>query len=230
MLGCPRLSSPPVLTMGLAGASGCHTEPGGAHAVAGHVLLGLEEYDVELGGEEAPKDDGATEAHRDAHGGGLDLETGWVSGVPATSPLPRGGQDEALAVAPASPHWAEAAACTPQACPTPPQLLLSGWTCWRPRAVDGPCTDGGMLLLLQRWCTLSSTHTHPALPTPLTPVTTPTRGCRHPQPQPHTQSPPGLARTWLGTLLGMLKCCRVHPMLLHPWHCLDPQGPGWLWG
>lgn len=65
-----------VLTMGLAGAGSRHAEPSSAHAVAGHVLLRLEEYDVELGGEEAAEDHSAAEAHRDAHGGGLDLETG----------------------------------------------------------------------------------------------------------------------------------------------------------
>lgn len=66
MLGCSPsqpFPSPPALTMGLAGAGSCHTEPSGAHAVTGHILLGLEEYDVELGGEEAAKDHSAAEAH-----------------------------------------------------------------------------------------------------------------------------------------------------------------------
>lgn len=55
--------NPTVLTVGLAGAGGCHAEPSSAHTVAGHVLLRLEEYDVKLGGEEAAEDHSAAEAH-----------------------------------------------------------------------------------------------------------------------------------------------------------------------
>lgn len=93
---CPPV--PPVLTVGLAGARSHDAEPCGAHAVAGHILLRLEEDDVELGREEAAEDHGAAEAHRDAHGCGLHLEAvaeGWASGVqqrPAEGLLPPWGR------------------------------------------------------------------------------------------------------------------------------------------
>lgn len=41
--------------------------------VAGHILLGLEHDDVDLGSEHAAQDHEAAEADRDAHGGGLNL-------------------------------------------------------------------------------------------------------------------------------------------------------------
>lgn len=107
--------SPSVLTMGLAGAGCCHAEPSGAHAVAGHVLLRLEEDDVELGGEEAAEDHSAAEAHRDAHGGGLDLETG--VGIRC----PKQGR-----MKPVLWHWPAllGTGCTLQGHPTPHHILL----------------------------------------------------------------------------------------------------------
>lgn len=41
--------------------------------VSDHVLLGLEEDDVHLGGEQAAQHNKAAQTHRDAHGGGLYL-------------------------------------------------------------------------------------------------------------------------------------------------------------
>lgn len=41
--------------------------------MAGHILLGLEHDDVDLGGEHAAQHHEAAEADGDAHGGGLNL-------------------------------------------------------------------------------------------------------------------------------------------------------------
>lgn len=140
---CPPV--PPVLTMGLAGARSHDAEPCGAHAVAGHVLLRLEEDDVELGREEAAEDHSAAEAHRDAHGCGLHLEAvaeGWASGVqqrPAEGLLPPWGhatlQNESLGAPLAT-------------APTPPGLLtLSRRPCVQPTSLrplgPGSSTHGG---------------------------------------------------------------------------------------
>lgn len=78
-----RSSSSDPRTFGVAGAGsrgrgrrrGRH---GGAEAVGGdperrHVLLRLEQDDVDLGSEEAAEHHRAAQTHRDAHGGGLHL-------------------------------------------------------------------------------------------------------------------------------------------------------------
>ena len=87
-----------VCTFGVAGARGGGGgggggrgggRHGGAEAVGGDsergdVLLGLEEDDVDLGGEEAAQHHRAAQADRDAHGGGLHLWAGHTR-VSATS-------------------------------------------------------------------------------------------------------------------------------------------------
>ena len=81
-LGAPGL----VATFGVAGAGGrgsgghCGAEAVGRGSECGHVFLRLEQDDVDLGGEEAAEDHGATQADGDAHGGGLHLggeTSGW---------------------------------------------------------------------------------------------------------------------------------------------------------
>lgn len=140
---CPPV--PPVLTVGLAGARSHDAEPCGAHAVAGHILLRLEEDDVELGREEAAEDHGAAEAHRDAHGCGLHLEAvaeGWASGVqqrPAEGLLPPWGR---------ATLQSESLRAPLTSAPTPPGLLtLSRRPCVRPTSlrplVPGSSTHGG---------------------------------------------------------------------------------------
>lgn len=67
------------VTFGVAGAGGRgRGRHRGAEAVGGdpqrgHVLLGLEQDDVDLGGEEAAEHHRAAQTDGDAHGGGLDL-------------------------------------------------------------------------------------------------------------------------------------------------------------
>lgn len=56
-----------------AGPGGGAAEAAGGCSVANHVLLGLEEDDVQLGSEEAAEHHRAAEADRHAHGGGLHL-------------------------------------------------------------------------------------------------------------------------------------------------------------
>lgn len=135
--------SPTVLTLGLAGASSCHAEPSSAHTVTGHVLLRLEEDDVELGREEAAEDHGAAEAHRDAHGGGLHLETGLGIRCSTRQPLPRAGQDEALTVA----LDVVLTGCTLQGHPTPPHTTshCQGGPSGHPWVERGHCPDGDTL-------------------------------------------------------------------------------------
>ena len=50
--------------------------PGAGSPEAAHVLLGLEQDDVDLGGEEAAQHHRAAQADGDAHGGGLHLWAG----------------------------------------------------------------------------------------------------------------------------------------------------------
>lgn len=69
-------------TFGVAGAGsrgrrrGRHrgTEAVGSDPERRHVLLRLEQDDVDLGSEEAAEHHRAAQAHRDAHGGGLHLQ------------------------------------------------------------------------------------------------------------------------------------------------------------
>lgn len=76
-----QTAAPACVTFGVAGAGSRGRGRGrhrGAEAVGGdperrHVLLGLEQDDVNLGGEEAAEHHRAAQAHRDAHGGGLHL-------------------------------------------------------------------------------------------------------------------------------------------------------------
>lgn len=55
------------------GGSPADTEAIEVEPVAGHILLGLEHDDMDLGSEHAAQDHEAAEADRDAHGGGLNL-------------------------------------------------------------------------------------------------------------------------------------------------------------
>lgn len=68
-------SSGRTLTLAEAGAGpgGGATEAAGGRTVAHHVLLRLEEDDVQLGREEAAEHHRAAEADGHAHGGGLHL-------------------------------------------------------------------------------------------------------------------------------------------------------------
>lgn len=60
--------------------SGGRSGYGGAEAARcdsewGHVFLGLEQDDVDFGGEQAAENHRTTQTDRDAHGGGLNLKT-----------------------------------------------------------------------------------------------------------------------------------------------------------
>lgn len=72
------LLTTPTLTKAGAGPGSSTAKAAGGRPVANHVLLRLEEDDVQLGRKEAAKHHGAAEADRHAHGGGLYLR--WVSG------------------------------------------------------------------------------------------------------------------------------------------------------
>lgn len=61
------------MRVGGAGSRGGRGEPVVLGPQRCDVLLRLEQYDVDLGGEEAAEDHRATQTHRDAHGGGLNL-------------------------------------------------------------------------------------------------------------------------------------------------------------
>lgn len=56
------------------GGSSADTEAVEVEPVAGHILLGLEHDDVDLGSEHAAQDHEAAEADWDAHSGGLHLQ------------------------------------------------------------------------------------------------------------------------------------------------------------
>ena len=59
---------------GVGGGGPADTEPVEVDSVAGHVLLGLEHDDVDLGSEHAAQHHEATQTDRYAHGGRLNLE------------------------------------------------------------------------------------------------------------------------------------------------------------
>ena len=54
--------------------AGGEAVPGAGRPEAAHILLGLEQDDVDLRGEEAAQHHRAAQTDRDAHGGGLHLE------------------------------------------------------------------------------------------------------------------------------------------------------------
>lgn len=123
-----------------AGPGGGAAEAAGGHSVADHVLVGLEEDDVQLGSEEAAEHHRAAEADRHAHGGGLHLR--WEAegeSVPKARPGtggPAHAAGEAVGEA-VSICWALAHLPSPEGCPgrsgTVPALApvarLSGRTC-----------------------------------------------------------------------------------------------------
>lgn len=61
------------------GGGSADTEAVEVETVAGHILLWLEHDDVDLGGKHAAQHHEATEADRDAHGGGLNLRRNQLS-------------------------------------------------------------------------------------------------------------------------------------------------------
>lgn len=62
-----------LLTLGVSGPGATDAEPVEVESVSDHVLLGLEKDDMHFGCKQAAQHNKATEAHRDAHGGGLHL-------------------------------------------------------------------------------------------------------------------------------------------------------------
>ena len=60
---------------GVGGGGPADTEPVEVHSVAGHVLLGLEHDDVDLGSEHAAQHHEAAQTDRYTHGGRLNLRT-----------------------------------------------------------------------------------------------------------------------------------------------------------